>query len=81
MIEQIKSLIEEKIQPEQIEVTGDGSHFQLSVVSDVFDGLRPVQRQQKIYAIIAELIANGSVHAISIKTYTLAEWKQASKFL
>ena len=80
MISQIQILIEDAIHPEHIEVTGDGSHFQVIVVSDSFDGLRAVQRQQKIYALVNQQITDGSIHALTIKTYTAKEWKQASKF-
>ncbi len=81
MIKCLETIIEEAIQPNHLEVTGDGSHFQITVVSDVFENLRPVQKQQKIYALISDKIADGSLHAISIKTYTQKEWQQASKFL
>ncbi len=81
MIEQIKTLVEAALTPEHLEVTGDGSHFQVTVVSEIFEGLRPVQRQQKIYALVSDQIADGSLHALSIKTYTGDEWKKASKFL
>jgi acid stress-induced BolA-like protein IbaG/YrbA len=80
MINQIKSLVETALTPDHLEVTGDGSHFQITVVAEVFEGLRAVQRQQKIYALVSEQIADGSIHALSIKTYTGDEWKQASKF-
>jgi len=81
MIETIKTLIENDIHPQHIEVTGDGSHFQLIVVSDIFETMRAVKKQQKIYSIINHLIADGSLHAISIKTYTNNEWQKAQKFL
>jgi acid stress-induced BolA-like protein IbaG/YrbA len=80
MISTIETLIEDSIKPEHLDVTGDGSHFQVIVVSNQFDGLRAVQRQQKIYALVNQQIADGSIHALTIKTYTAAEWKQASKF-
>ncbi len=80
MISLITSLIEDNLQPQHLEVTGDGSHFQVIVVSDSFADLRAVQRQQKIYALVNPQIADGSIHALTIKTYTQQEWQQASKF-
>ena len=81
MIQILETLIKQAIQPDHLEVTGDGSHFQVIVVSDIFENLKPVQKQQKIYALVSDKIADGSLHAISIKTYTQKEWQQASKFL
>lgn len=81
MIDSITSLIENDIHPQHLEVTGDGSHFHVIVVAEIFEGMKALQKQQKIYALINQLIADGSIHAVSIKTYTPPEWKKASKFL
>jgi acid stress-induced BolA-like protein IbaG/YrbA len=37
--------------------------------------LRPIQRHQKVYATLGEKMANDEVHALSMKTFTPAEWK------
>jgi len=80
MNSQIQTILEKALNPEHIEVKSDGSHFQVTVVSNIFEGLRAVQRQQKIYALVNQQIIDGSIHALTIKTYTEEEWKQASKF-
>lgn len=78
--EEIKQILTDNIDDsEVVESTGDGSHFQVTVVSDVFDGLRPVKRQQMIYQHLNEHITSGALHAIGIKTYTKAEWEKAKK--
>ncbi|KAF0809206.1 bolA protein [Alcanivorax sp. S71-1-4] len=51
------------------------SHFRMVVVSDAFDGLRLVQRHQRIYALVAEELA-GPVHALALHTFTPAEWAE-----
>lgn len=53
------------------------THFKLLVVSDAFDGLSAVKRQQRIYGILAEELA-GEVHALTMQTLTPAEWQQDS---
>ena len=50
----------------QIDVQLDGSHCQVTVVSDLFEGLRPVARQQKVYAPLNEFICSGALHAVNI---------------
>lgn len=53
---------------------GKESHFKLTIVSTVFAGLRPVQRHQKIYAAVGDLIAPERIHALAIHAYTPEEW-------
>jgi acid stress-induced BolA-like protein IbaG/YrbA len=59
----------------------DGSHFQIIAVSDQFDAMSRVKRQQAIYAPLAEDIANNRIHALSIKTYNVAQWQREKKLL
>jgi acid stress-induced BolA-like protein IbaG/YrbA len=49
-----------------IDVQLDGSHCQVTVISDVFEGLRPVARQQRVYAPLGEFIRSGALHAVNI---------------
>lgn len=56
---------------------GKESHFKVVVVSDLFEGLRLVQRHQKVYAAVNDLLAagGGSIHALAIHAYTPIEWQ------
>jgi len=58
-----------------VTVESDGSHFNILVVGDVFEGLRPVQRQQKVYAVLQAQIAEGAIHAVNMKTFTPDEFQ------
>jgi BolA family transcriptional regulator, general stress-responsive regulator len=49
------------------------THFKLVVVSEVFVGLRAVQRHQRIYRLLADELQAG-VHGLAIHTYTPDEW-------
>ena len=42
---------------------GDDSHFKLVIVSDAFEGMRKVQRHQKLYQLFADDLKNG-IHAL-----------------
>ncbi|MCO6523729.1 MAG: BolA/IbaG family iron-sulfur metabolism protein [Candidatus Schmidhempelia sp.] len=59
----------------------DGSHFQIIAVSDQFDEMSRVKRQQAVYAPLADDIANNRIHALSIKTYNVAQWQREKKLL
>ncbi|GAA0343613.1 BolA family iron metabolism protein IbaG [Morganella psychrotolerans] len=60
-------------------VTGDGSHFQVVAVGDLFDGMSRVKQQQAVYAPLMEYIADNRIHALSIKAYTPAQWERDRK--
>ena len=45
------------------------SHFSVVVVSDAFTGLSRVERQRRVYGILAEELADR-VHALSLRTLT-----------
>jgi acid stress-induced BolA-like protein IbaG/YrbA len=69
----VKSLLEEAFQNAEIEVVGEGAKFELSIVSDVFSGKRPVARQQMVYAVLNEHIASGVIHAVTMSIKTIDE--------
>lgn len=49
------------------------SHFKLVLVSEAFEGLRLVQRHQRVYGLLTDVLA-GPVHALALHTFTPAEW-------
>ncbi len=73
----IKALLEARLEDCDFYIQGEGCNFQVIAVGEAFDGLSPVKRQQLIYGALAEEIASGAVHAVSIKTYTPAQWASA----
>ena len=76
--QEIQSMIEAGIENAEVSVDGDGSHFAARVVSDVFEGLPMVKQHQLVYAALGDSM-EGAIHALSIQTYTRAEWERASK--
>lgn len=44
-----------------------GGHYSLYVVSDLFTGLKPIQRQQWIYKLLDALIQQKKIHALEMK--------------
>ncbi|MFP5467227.1 MAG: BolA family protein [Gammaproteobacteria bacterium] len=72
--DQIESIIREGLPCEHIEVSGDGRHWAAVIVSPAFEGMRSIARHQKVYATLGLRIHNDEVHALSMKTFTPAEW-------
>jgi acid stress-induced BolA-like protein IbaG/YrbA len=74
--EQVKQLLLAQLTDCDIDVRGDGNHFEITVVGDVFEGLNAVKKQQVVYAALNPQIADGTIHAVNMKTYTRSEWQQ-----
>ena len=71
--EAVAALIRAGLPGAEVEVTGDGSHFDAVVVSDAFEGLSPIKKQRLVMDTVKEQIASGELHALSIKTLTPAQ--------
>lgn len=54
---------------------GGESHFQVTVISDGFQGLSQVARHRLVYGLLAEVLSER-VHALSLVTRTFAESAQ-----
>ncbi|MBI1422724.1 MAG: BolA/IbaG family iron-sulfur metabolism protein [Gammaproteobacteria bacterium] len=76
---EVEKLIKAGLPECNVMVKGDGSHFDAIVVGAVFEGLSLVKQQQLVYATVVDRIASGQLHALSIKTYTPADWERAKK--
>lgn len=78
---QVKTLIESAITDSEVNVEVDGSSYRIRVVSDCFDGLNAVKKQQLVYRALNEHIADGTIHAVTMQLYTVAEWQKAKKLM
>jgi acid stress-induced BolA-like protein IbaG/YrbA len=57
-----------------VEVLGDdGQHFEAVIVSREFEGKRPIQRHQRVYAVLGDRMRQ-EIHALSMTTLTPDEW-------
>ncbi|MEY4625958.1 MAG: hypothetical protein RL061_1483 [Pseudomonadota bacterium] len=73
--EQVQSYIEKGIACDHVAVEGDGQHFFATIVSHEFEGLRLVQRHQKVYAALGDRM-KAEIHALSFKALTPSEFAQ-----
>jgi acid stress-induced BolA-like protein IbaG/YrbA len=73
MNQQIENAIREGVPGAEIDVYVDGNRALITVISESFDGMSRVQKQQAIYACIQSFISDGSLHAVTIKAQTPAE--------
>jgi len=73
---EVKAFLEGKLPEINVEVEGEGCNFQLNVISDEMAKLSPVKRQQQIYAHLNPWIADGSIHAVTMKFFSRAAWAE-----
>jgi acid stress-induced BolA-like protein IbaG/YrbA len=76
--QELQNLIAAGLPCEHIALDGDGRHWQAVIVSTEFEGKRLIQRHQRVYATLGQRMHTDEVHALSMKTYTPAEWAAAS---
>lgn len=70
---QIKELLQVQFPDGNIDVAGGEGKYQVAIVSDSFDGLNQVKRQQSVYKILNEHISSGAIHAVSMRLKTTTE--------
>lgn len=75
--DEVTQLIEAGLPGARVRVrTDDDTHFEAVVVAEQFEGRRPIQRHQLVYAGLGPRMGR-EVHALSIQAYTPAEWQAA----
>jgi acid stress-induced BolA-like protein IbaG/YrbA len=74
MNKQIETILLQDPKIKFVKIGGDGQHFEITVVSDVFKDLSKLSRQKWVYTKLASLISSGTVHAVQLYTWTVAEW-------
>ena len=75
--DELRSLITAGLPCEHITMGGDGRHWFATIVSPSFEGKRLIQRHQLVYATLGDRMKTDEVHALSMKTFTPAEWAAA----
>lgn len=84
-IKMIKKVLEETFSPVEIKVLDEShkhaghvgarsgkGHFELTIISEQFEGLPMIQRQRLVYRALADLM-DTDIHALSMSTLTPSE--------
>ena len=61
---------------EVIDLHGSGDHFHVRVISENFEGVRPLQRQKQVLAVMKQHIPRP-IHALDLKCMTPAQAETA----
>ena len=58
------------------DLTGTKDHWQATIVSPVFEGKMMIEQHRMIYQLFQKEIDSGELHALSLKTYTPAQYER-----
>lgn len=67
---EVEQLIKSSFADAVIEIDGEGCNLAITVVSEAFTGLTLVKQQQGVMSALADALASGRLHAVSLKTLT-----------
>lgn len=73
---QIETLIKAGYPDSIVQLEGEGCDLLATVVSELFEGLSLVKQQQGVMATLQAPISSGKLHAVTIKTFTPAQWQE-----
>ena len=67
--EDIKRMIERGLPGAEVQVDGDGHHFEAVIVAKEFAGKSMLQQHQMVYATLGDKM-RSEIHALSLRTLT-----------
>ncbi|MFB6260965.1 MAG: BolA family protein, partial [Thiohalorhabdaceae bacterium] len=73
-VETVKSQIQAEMPDAEVNVQGDGRHFQALVVSSEFEGMPKVKQHRRVYACFGEELGD-ELHALELKTFTPEQYQ------
>jgi acid stress-induced BolA-like protein IbaG/YrbA len=77
--EEIKRTLSQALPVEVIEtqdLTGGGDHWQVIIVSSAFDGKGLLEQHRMVNDLLKDPLADQRIHALSLKTYSPAQWQK-----
>ncbi|PAV25329.1 acid stress-induced BolA-like protein IbaG/YrbA [Tamilnaduibacter salinus] len=60
----------------EIHVENEGNHYLVVAVGERFKGMTPVKKQQLIYGALNDELADGTIHALTIRAFTPEQWAE-----
>ncbi len=77
--DQLKSRLESlapETQADVMDLTGTQDHYQAVVVSPVFNGKMMIEQHRLVYALVQKEMDSGEVHALTLKTFSPAQYEK-----
>jgi acid stress-induced BolA-like protein IbaG/YrbA len=77
--EEIKATLTQALPVALIEaqdLTGGGDHWQVIIVSAAFEGKGLIEQHRMVNDALKEPMGDQRIHALSLKTYSPAQWEK-----
>ncbi len=78
--EEVIEILQSALSLQELKVKSEGTHYQIIAVDERFAQMSRVKRQQLVYSPLSEKISDGTIHAVSIKTFTPDQWQREKLF-
>lgn len=78
---EVETMIKSALPDAEVQVKdlkGSGDHYQLVVISSEFAGKSLVKQHQMVNDAVKSAMDNGSIHALTFKTYTPESWQKVA---
>ncbi len=72
----VKTFLKKALPEADIITDGEGCSLNVIIISNEFEQLSVVKRQKIVYEHLGPLITEGTVHAVSMQTFTPQEWEK-----
>lgn len=79
-VSEIEKMLNDALELDELHVKFDGSQCTIIAVADFLGELSRVKKQQTVYAPLKQAINDGTIHAVTIKTFTTSDWKREKMF-
>ncbi len=79
-VSEIEKMLNDALELDELHVKFDGSQCTIIAVADFLGELSRVKKQQSVYAPLKQAINDGTIHAVTIKTFTTSDWKREKMF-
>jgi acid stress-induced BolA-like protein IbaG/YrbA len=76
----IEKLLNEALTLDELHVKFDGSQCTIIAVADFLAELSRVKKQQTVLAPLAQVIKEGTIHAVTVKTFSTSDWQREKMF-
>lgn len=73
---EISNLLKKRLALDKIFIKGIEKNIEIIAIGDIFINLNSLKRQQLIYKVLLSYFEKNIIHAISIKTYSIKEWRK-----
>ncbi len=64
-------------QVEIVDLTGTQDHYQAVIISPAFEGKMMIEQHRMVFQLVQSEVDSGEVHALTLKTYTPAQYEKS----